>query len=70
MGQALLGGENFHRSVQGKIGKGRHREIPDRKRLEANRGEPPASLFRTVWGKRQLYVPCPSLQRRGFKIVS
>ena len=35
VGQALLGGEEFLRSIRSKIEKGRHREIPDRKHLEA-----------------------------------
>ena len=35
VGQAVLGGEKFLRSIQGKIEKGKHREVPDRKRLAA-----------------------------------
>ncbi len=34
VGQILLGGEDFHRSIRSKIKKGKDREVPDRNRLE------------------------------------
>lgn len=38
VGQLLLGGEEFHRSIRGKIEKGRDREVPDRNCLEVRPG--------------------------------
>jgi REP element-mobilizing transposase RayT len=34
VGQVILGGKEFLRSMQEKVGKGRHREVPSRKHLE------------------------------------
>lgn len=38
VGQAVLGGESFLRTIRGKMEKGKNREVPDRKRLEARPG--------------------------------
>lgn len=38
VGQLLLGGEEFQRSIWSKVGKGKDREVPDLKRLETRPG--------------------------------